>query len=98
MVIRDTLMGDNPYRGIPPVNDVLDVPGVQALAELHAHDAIVTAVRTELDELRRLVKQGEPLDGAVNAAAVGARVAARLARDLRPKLRSVINATGIVLH
>ncbi len=91
-------MGDNPFRSIPPVNDVLDVPGVRALAEQHAHDVIVAAVRTELDALRRLVKQGEPLDGAINPASVGNRVVARLGRELRPKLRRVINATGIVLH
>ncbi len=89
---------DNPYRRIPPVNDVLDAPTVQALAEQHAHDAIVAAVRTELDALRDRVKQGETLDGAVNATNVAEQVAARLERELRPKLRSVINATGIVLH
>jgi L-seryl-tRNA(Ser) seleniumtransferase len=89
-------MNENPFRSIPPVNDVLDVPVVRALAQRHAHDVIVAAVRAELDELRQRVKRGESLDGAVSA--VGERVALRLERELRPKLREVINATGIVLH
>src|SRR5579864_2420928 len=63
-------MADNPFRNIPSVNDILDLPSVRALAREHAHDAIVAAVREAL----------------------------RLGRDLRPKLRPVINATGIVLH
>jgi L-seryl-tRNA(Ser) seleniumtransferase len=91
-------MSDNPFRCIPPVNDVLDVPVVRALAQRHAHEVIVAAVRAELDELRQRVKQGESLDGEVDAATVGERVAVRLERELRPKLREVINATGIVLH
>jgi L-seryl-tRNA(Ser) seleniumtransferase len=91
-------MSDNPFRCIPPVNDVLDVPVVRALAQRHAHEVIVAAVRAELDELRQRVKQGESLDGEVSAASVGERVALRLERELRPKLREVINATGIVLH
>jgi L-seryl-tRNA(Ser) seleniumtransferase len=91
-------MSDNPFRCIPPVNDVLDVPVVRALAQRHAHDVIVAAVRAELDELRQRVKRGESLDGEVSAASVGERVALRVERELRPKLREVINATGIVLH
>jgi L-seryl-tRNA(Ser) seleniumtransferase len=38
------------------------------------------------------------VDGTADANLVASRVAERLSRDLRPKLRPVINATGIVLH
>jgi L-seryl-tRNA(Ser) seleniumtransferase len=89
---------DNPFRSIPPVNDVLDASPLQALVGQHAHDAIVAAVRNELDDLRRRLKQGEPPDGEVDAAAVAKRAAARLLHESRPRLVPVINATGIVLH
>src|SRR5262249_1363106 len=56
------------------------------------------AIRQELAEVRRQLGQGEQIDGQGGAEAVAARVAERLGRELRPKLRPVINATGIVLH
>jgi L-seryl-tRNA(Ser) seleniumtransferase len=91
-------MGDNVFRSLPSVHDVLEAVSAQALAAGHAHELIVAAVRAELAELRQRLRQGEAADGAVAAEAVAARVAARLGREFRPKLRQVINATGIVLH
>jgi L-seryl-tRNA(Ser) seleniumtransferase len=91
-------MADNPFRNIPSVNDILDLPSVRALGREHAHDTVVAAVREELSELRGRVARGESPDGHGAPEAVAGRVVRRLGRDLRPKLRSVINATGIVLH
>jgi L-seryl-tRNA(Ser) seleniumtransferase len=89
---------DNPFRSLPSVNTVLDLPAVQALQPRHAHDLIVAAIRQELDEARKRVSQGESLDGQMDADAIAGRVERRLTKELRPKLRRVINATGIVLH
>jgi L-seryl-tRNA(Ser) seleniumtransferase len=91
-------MGDNPYRKIPSVNDVLETASIQALGDRHAHDQVVAAIRTELGELRRRLGQEEGLDGRAAVEAIAGRVVERLVRDYRPKLRTVINATGIVLH
>jgi L-seryl-tRNA(Ser) seleniumtransferase len=91
-------MAANPFRNLPSVNEVLDLPGVRALAREHSHEAIVAAVRQELTDLRTLVKRGADLDGRGEPVAIAGRVAERLGRDARPKLRPVINATGIVLH
>jgi L-seryl-tRNA(Ser) seleniumtransferase len=91
-------MADNPFRDLPSVHEVLDLPGVRALAREHSHEAIVEAVRQELTDLRALVKQGASLDGRAEPITIAERVAERLGRDVRPKLRPVINATGIVLH
>src|SRR5262249_43971865 len=57
----------------------------------------VAAVRAELDGLRDRLKRGEA-DGLADLEAVAARVVERLGREHRPRLRLVINATGIVLH
>lgn len=91
-------MPDNPYRALPAINDVLEMPPVQALAPHHSHDLIVAAIRQELTELRQRLGQGEGVDGQASTEFVAARVVERLGRELRPKLRPVINATGIVLH
>jgi L-seryl-tRNA(Ser) seleniumtransferase len=91
-------VSDNPFRNLPSVNDVLEAPAVQALGQEHAHDLIVAAVRQELAERRQRVAAGQTLDGEAGVDAVAAGVVARLGRELKPKLRPVINATGIVLH
>jgi len=84
----------NPRRNLPSVNEVLQLMNAQA----HSHEQIVAAVREELSELRRRLGSGESADGEATLETIAARAAARLARDMRPKLHPVINATGIVLH
>jgi L-seryl-tRNA(Ser) seleniumtransferase len=91
-------MSDNPFRKLPKVDEVLADPAVQAMAGTHAHERIVAAIREEIDGLRELVRRGQDPDGRAEPVAVAGRVAERLRRDYRPKLRPVINATGIVLH
>src|SRR5438128_3600869 len=91
-------MADNPYRKLPSVNEVLELAEVQALETEHAHELIVAAIRQELEDARGRLANGAALDGHANAQFVAGRVAERLGRELQPKLRPVINATGIVLH
>ena len=64
----------------------------------HGHEPTVAAVRAVLAELRDRLQAGEPLDGELSPDAVAARAAEHLAATVPPKLRPVINATGIVLH
>jgi L-seryl-tRNA(Ser) seleniumtransferase len=89
---------ENPFRQLPAINEVLESPAVHALAAHHSHDLIVAAIRQELTDLRQQLGQGQQVDGQANLEAVAARVVDRLERELRPKLQTVINATGIVLH
>ena len=91
-------MTDNPFRQLPSVNDVLAVKGVQDLSRDHSHELVVAAVRAELGELREQIRQGIPVDGQSAEEIIASRVASRLDHEMRPKLRGVINATGIVLH
>jgi len=90
-------MGDNPFRNLPAVNDVL-AAAPRRLTEMHAHDRIVAAIRDELADLRGRLGRGESIDGLGGAEVIAVRVAERLEREHRPKLRRVINATGVVLH
>ncbi len=87
---------DNPFRNLPAVTDILQVPRIAALAPQHAHDVIVEAIRAELADARALLAQGHTTNGTLET--IAANVETRLQRDLKPRLRSVINATGIVLH
>ena len=91
-------MPDNPYRNLPAVNDLLAAARLAPLTERYGRDAVVIAVRAELDDSRARLKKGRPLDGECALDAVADRVSDRLARTHRPKLVEVINATGIVLH
>lgn len=91
-------MTDNPFRHLPAVHDILQTESIRALAGSYAHEVIVAAIRQELTECRTRLSEGTGIDGQATAEALAARTAQRLGRELQPKLRTVINATGIVLH
>jgi L-seryl-tRNA(Ser) seleniumtransferase len=91
-------MNENTFRQLPSVHEVLASSELQQLSALHAHDRIVTAVRAELEELRQQLRQGINVDGQRAIESIASRVCHRLAHESQPKLRTVINATGIVLH
>jgi L-seryl-tRNA(Ser) seleniumtransferase len=79
-------------RRLPKVDAVLARPQVQALDA--PRWAVVEAVRRAVDRRRRAIIAGESDSVEVTAEDV-ARVAGEL---VRPSLRRVINATGVVLH
>jgi L-seryl-tRNA(Ser) seleniumtransferase len=91
-------MADNPYRRVPSVNDVLDAAPIQALNGRYPRELIVAAVRAELDGLRQQLGIGAAVDGDIGVEATAVRAVTRLTKAFRPKLRPVLNATGIVLH
>lgn len=91
-------MADNPLRSLPAVNEILDTSPLPALRNDHAHSAVVAAIREQLNDLRAQVAAGKIVDGEAAAVSIAQRVAERLQHQQQPKLRSVINATGIVLH
>jgi L-seryl-tRNA(Ser) seleniumtransferase len=91
-------MAQNPLRNLPSVTEVLSAAPLREAAATHGHDYVVEAVRSELAALRQQIAQGGALDGRADGEAIAGRVAERLNREARPKLRLVINATGVVLH
>ena len=85
-------------RNIPSVNELLDSQPLKRLSHSVSRSVVVSGVRTFLDKLR---------DEARTAASdislpVGSELAERIANWIlateKPPLRSVINATGILLH
>lgn len=88
-------MPDPALRRLPPVHAVLDRPELSAAIESRGREAVVSAVRAAVEDARRLLSRGEDAD--VSAEALAASAVGRLTAS-RPRLRAVINATGVLLH
>ena len=83
-------------RSLPPVEEVLRSPQVSALAPLLPHDILADCVRDAVDAVRGAILDGSraPVDGG----ALADDACARALTCLRPSLRRVVNATGVVVH
>lgn len=89
-------------REIPPVNVVLGSAPVQALLANHERELVTQAVADTLRAVRTEIVQQPPDAGGclpdLTPEGLGHRVKERLDGAMRPSLRRVVNATGIVLH
>jgi L-seryl-tRNA(Ser) seleniumtransferase len=80
-----------PQRSLPSVDTVMRSAAAQVAAARFGHQALVSAVRTALAELRR--------NGlAIDAAGAAELALARLVAEDAPRLKPVYNLTGTVLH
>ncbi len=89
----------NLLSSLPKVDQVLAHPEIQALSGAVAVMIVKASVRMEIDLARKMVLSGEITarsDLALDQ--VASRAAARAIDMDRPRLRKVINATGVVLH
>jgi len=88
------------FRHLPSIDEVLRRPGVSAKTQIHGTAAVTDAARAVLARLRSEVASG-CLDAAALTLAVKEIESAmdrQLQKALSYSLRSVINATGVVLH
>jgi L-seryl-tRNA(Ser) seleniumtransferase len=86
-------------RAIPAVERLLASEAFRPLLALNPRPLVVRALQEELSALRAALAAGGPPAGhAADPAWYAARVEERLAQRTRPSLRTVINATGVVLH
>ena len=81
---------NDPRRGLPSVDRLLNDPAVAALLGLVPRETVVRAIRRVLEGARRR-RTARPIDW---ADAIAEEVQRASQRTLRP----VINATGVVLH
>ena len=88
------------FRELPSVDEVLRRPEVSALALHHGASAVTDAARVVLASLRNEIASGLLNGQKMKIALDGLRPAieAQLRRALAYSLRSVINATGVILH
>ncbi len=84
-------------RTLPSVEKLLALPALEPLVR-HYHRAYVgDAIRAVLASIRQEIMAGA-ITGAITETEIVRRVEAVIASDNRSPLRSVVNATGTVLH
>jgi L-seryl-tRNA(Ser) seleniumtransferase len=91
-------MANNPLRSIPSVHELLENPSLRQLVDKVSHNVVVAEVRSFLDNLRGEVQQKASEVRVPAASELAERIARWIVADQRPRLRPVINATGVLLH
>ena len=86
------MASSNPLRELPSVDELLGRKELETLVEQHGRPPVLAAARSALARAREDVKAGFPAGDLVE------RTAAELEARLRPGLRRVLNATGVVVH
>jgi L-seryl-tRNA(Ser) seleniumtransferase len=86
------LANENPLRELPSVDSLLAADRLQTLSEEHGRELVLEAARTALARAREEIKAGFDPDDLVG------RTEAEVEQLLAPRLRRVINATGVVVH
>ncbi|MFQ5340017.1 MAG: L-seryl-tRNA(Sec) selenium transferase [Anaerolineae bacterium] len=82
-------------RHLPSVDRLLSESSLQALEAHYGHNMLVETVRSVLEQTRGEILAGHPAPGHQELAGIIAR---RVQAALRPSLRPVINATGVIIH
>jgi L-seryl-tRNA(Ser) seleniumtransferase len=88
------------YRRLPSVDELVHQPGLAPLVSQEGTEAVTDAARGVLASVRTEIGAGRLDAKAVNLALTGleAAVEREVRKALRYSLRTVINATGVVLH
>ncbi|WP_245527938.1 L-seryl-tRNA(Sec) selenium transferase [Ammonifex degensii] len=79
-------------RQLPSVDEILRWPETASLIASYSRGVVVNAARRVLDRLREEILSG------CREEVSSSEIIARLRQEVRPRLRRVINATGVVLH
>jgi L-seryl-tRNA(Ser) seleniumtransferase len=87
-------MDKDALRALPSVDALLQA-GVE-LVESYGHDSTLQAIRNTLDVARRKIQAGDSV--LINADVLLTETHNRLSELFQPTLRSVINATGVIIH
>jgi len=85
-------------RQFPAVHELLATSPFVLLIESYGRDVVVNALRHELNQLRQSVQQGNDVADSLAANHLAVVVKEHLIESTKPRLRPVINATGILLH
>jgi L-seryl-tRNA(Ser) seleniumtransferase len=88
------------YRKLPSTDELLRLPAIRILSEREGAAAVGDGIRAVLERLRAEIADNHLDEGSLELALAGlpAAVERELCRSLRYSLRTVINATGVILH
>jgi len=88
------------FQKLPSTDEVLRQPEIEALVEREGHSVVAESVRLVLARLRQEIAAGQldvkSLDIALGG--LSTAIARQLEQSLSYSLRSLINATGVILH
>lgn len=86
-------------RRVPSVDELLQRPALASRSAQLDRSFLVNRVRGVLADLREEIRSALQIaDDALDPASIEARILASLSVELRPSLRPVINASGVILH
>lgn len=88
---------DNPFRHLPQVQRLLEMPAANSLCVEFGRLAVTNALRATLDDVRQQIGSGA-LTKVPDLQLILTRSGQKLADRRKHGLRRTINATGIVLH
>lgn len=86
----------NILRQLPQVEEVLQSPQVSGIGALLPHSVLSDCARAAVDAARKTILDGSTQE--VDTTAIADDTCVRALATLRPSLRRVINATGVVVH
>jgi len=95
---QTTAQGTAGPGDLPSVDRLLVLPGLAPLIERAGRRTIVTAMRAELEELRKAALRGALTAAALDPAALLGAIERRVEDSNRMRVRPVINLSGVVLH
>ena len=89
-------------RKIPSVDEILSRPEILNLLEIHPRQVVVEAIRKGLGRRRKEILHGEEFshlgDALFSFESLYPLVQEEIDQQIQPRLRRVINATGVVIH
>ncbi len=88
----------NPFRNLPSVNQLLESPPLKSLIETANHNVVVNGVRSFLDQLREQITNAAEEVHIPGPQELAEKIASWISTAEQPRLRHVINATGVILH
>jgi L-seryl-tRNA(Ser) seleniumtransferase len=93
-------MLNSQYRKLPQVGEFVSRAQMQQLVDIYSEELVTEASRRVIARLRSRLTQGAMTDAElqIDIAQLGESVALELANDRAQSLRSVINATGVILQ
>ena len=88
----------NPLKNIPSVHELIESEPLKKLVNTVSHNVVVTEVRAFLDNLRDDVREATTDVKMPAPSELAEKIAQWIVTEQQPRLRPVINATGILLH
>lgn len=91
---------DKLYRKLPQLGELLHTREIRELVELYSRELVVDAARESLSRIRQEIRMGQHTEASLNGsvAQLAENIREELAQRVRPSLRRVINATGVILQ